>query len=84
MGDYNRGALPDPCLRLAYGFGDDWASVELGDGTGYVKLTDCEKLKEFARDACTVLRGFFDHEWFDETVFAERMHELGIEIEVEA
>ena len=84
MGDYNRGALPDPCLRLAYGFGDDWASVELGDGTGYVKLTDYEQLKEFARDACTVLRGFFDPEWFDSTVFAERMRELGIEIEVEA
>ena len=84
MGDYNRGALPDPCLRLANGSGDDWASVELGDGTGYVKLTDYEQLKEFARDACTVLRGFFDPEWFDETVFAERMHELGIEIEVEA
>jgi hypothetical protein len=84
MGDYNKGALPDPCLRLAYGFGDDWASVELGDGTGYVKLTNYEQLKEFARDACTVLRSHYDTEWFDETVFAERMHELGIEIEVEA
>lgn len=58
-------------------------SCEYEDGTGYVKLTDYEQLKEFARDACTVLRGFFDPEWFDETVFAERMHELGIEIEVD-
>lgn len=42
------------------------------------------KLRGLAKDACTVLRGFFDPEWFDETVFAERMHELGIVIEVEA
>lgn len=39
------------------------------------------KLRELAKDACTVLRGFFDPEWFDETVFAERMRELGIEVE---
>lgn len=45
MNDYNRGALPDPCLRLDYGFGDEWKSVELGDGTGYVRLSDYEKLK---------------------------------------
>lgn len=45
MNDYNNGALPDPCLRLDYGFGEQWASVELGDGTGYVKLADYEKLE---------------------------------------
>ena len=39
------------------------------------------KLRELAKDACTVLRGFFDPEWFDETVFAERMCELGIEVD---
>lgn len=43
MNDYNRGVLPDPCLRLDYGFGKEWASVELGDGTGYVRLADYEK-----------------------------------------
>jgi len=43
MNDYNKGALPDPCLRLDYGFGEQWASVELGDGTGYVRLVDYEK-----------------------------------------
>ena len=43
MNDYNRGALPDPCLRLDYGFGEEWVSVELGDGTGYVRLADYEK-----------------------------------------
>jgi len=57
MNDYNSGALPDPCLRLDYGFGDDWKSVELGDGTGYVRLADYEKvvgendrLQELAKD----------------------------------
>ena len=44
MNDYNSGALPDPCLRLDYGFGDDWKSVELGDGTGYVRLAEYEKV----------------------------------------
>jgi len=62
MHDYNRGALKEPCLRLDYGFGEQWASVELGDGTGYVRLSDYEKvtaendkLRELARkqDALT-------------------------------
>ena len=44
MNDYNNGMLQDPCLRLDYGFGEEWASVELGDGTGYVRLADYEKL----------------------------------------
>ena len=43
MDDYNRGALKEPCLRLPYGGGDEYESVELGDGTGYVRLTDYEK-----------------------------------------
>lgn len=58
MNDYNRGALPDPCLRLDYGFGEEWASVELGDGTGYVRLADYKmvkaenvKLRELAKAA---------------------------------
>lgn len=40
MSDYNDGLVPDPCLRLDYGFGQQYASVELGDGTGYVRVTD--------------------------------------------
>ena len=43
MNDFNRGALQVPCLRLDYGFGEQWASVELGDGTGYIRLGDYEK-----------------------------------------
>lgn len=33
MNDFNSGALPVPCLRL-------------DDGTGYVRLSDYEKLKD--------------------------------------
>lgn len=40
MSDYNDGLIPEPCLRLNYGFGQQYASVELGDGTGYVRVTD--------------------------------------------
>ena len=40
MSDYNDGLVPEPCLRLSCGFGQQYASVELGDGTGYVRVTD--------------------------------------------
>ena len=40
MNDYNDGIIPEPCLRLDYGVGQEYASVELGDGTGYVRVTD--------------------------------------------
>ena len=40
MSDYNDSIIPEPCLRLDYGFGQEYASVELGDGTGYVRVTD--------------------------------------------
>lgn len=36
------------------------------------------EVRELARDACTVLRGFFKPDWFDGTVFAERMRKFGI------
>lgn len=39
------------------------------------------EVRELARDACTVLRGFYVPEWFDETVLAERMRKLGIEVD---
>ena len=65
MNDYNRGALPDPCLRLDYGFGEQWASVELGDGTGYVRLADYEKavaenakLREICVDMLTCINAY--------------------------
>ena len=46
IGDYNDCKLPDPRLRLDYGFGDDWASVELGDGTGYLRFDKVEEMCE--------------------------------------
>ena len=63
MSDYNRGALSEPCMRLPYGFGGDWASIELGDGTGYVKLSEYEKvardndkLRELAAEAIRLMQ----------------------------
>lgn len=37
MSDYNDGLLPTPCLRMDTHFGDEYESVEFGDGTGYIK-----------------------------------------------
>ena len=39
MGDYNDGLLPDRCLRLDFG-GEEYRSIELGDGTGFVRVRD--------------------------------------------
>ena len=37
MSDFNDGILPTPCLRMGTHFGDEYESVEFGDGTGYIK-----------------------------------------------
>ena len=37
MSDYNDGLLPTPCLRMDTHFGDEYESIEFGDGTGYIK-----------------------------------------------
>lgn len=37
MSDFNDGLLPTPCLRMDTHFGDEYESVEFGDGTGYIK-----------------------------------------------
>ena len=37
MSDFNDGILPTPCLRMDTHFGDEYESVEFGDGTGYIK-----------------------------------------------
>ncbi len=39
MSDYNDFLLPDPCLRMDTHFGDEYESIEFGDGTGYVKAS---------------------------------------------
>jgi len=78
MSDYNNGTLPDPCLRMDYGFGEEWASVELGDGTGYVRLADYEKavaenakLRELVQ---YILDESYGDDWFD-----MKAYELGFE-----
>jgi len=42
MSDYNDYLLPEPCLRLDFGFGEQYLSIELGDGTGYLRLRGSE------------------------------------------
>lgn len=37
MSDYNDELLPEPCLRMDTHFGDEYESVEFGDGTGFIK-----------------------------------------------
>ncbi len=37
MSEYNDGLLPTPCLRMDTHFGDEYESIEFGDGTGYIK-----------------------------------------------
>lgn len=43
MGDYNEHRVPDQCMRLDFGFGEQYRSIELGDGTGYIRLDLVEK-----------------------------------------
>ena len=44
MGDYNDNKLPEPCMRLDFG-GEECASIELGDGTGFMPLALVETLR---------------------------------------
>lgn len=46
MGDFNDGKVPVPCLRLDTGCGANYESVELGDGTGYIRLDLVEKWRD--------------------------------------
>jgi len=56
MGDYNDHKLPDPCLRLDFG-GGEYNSIELGEGTGYVKLSFLEDLRERIHDLESIIDG---------------------------
>ena len=80
MGDYNDGLLPEPCLRLDFGFGQQYASIELGDGSGYVRVAENAKLREFASE---LLVGVCDACAFppcDECEVYATARELGIEV----
>ena len=50
MSDYNDYLLPEPCLRLDSGFGEQYQSIELGDGTGYLRLRGSEDRETELRD----------------------------------
>ena len=43
--DYNDEILPEPCLRLDFG-GDEFKSVELGNGTGFVRVDSAYSIIE--------------------------------------
>ena len=61
MGDYNAGLLSDPCYRMSTGDGTKWRSVELGDGTGYVRADALERASKFAAD----ISGTCPYDMFD-------------------
>jgi hypothetical protein len=90
MGDYNDGLIPEPCLRLDFGFGQQYASVELGDGTGYVRVTDelraaleeNAKLRELVRIMHSEMVSSEDNGYVcGGHKFDERVSELGIEVD---
>lgn len=71
----------EACLKRSDKDITEWAEAYRALEARHVELErENAKVRELAKDACTCLRSFFDPEWFDETVFAERMHELGIEV----
>ena len=55
---------------------------QLADWLTELKLLRNEnmKLRLLAQDVCVVLRNHYDTEWFDGTVLAERIRNLGIEL----
>lgn len=67
MNDYNDGLLPEPCMRLPYGWGSEWKSIELGDGTGYVRLDvvngTCKRERKPNCTICSECRYVLHDEW---------------------
>lgn len=95
MSDYNDGILPTPCLRMDTHFGDEYESVEFGDGTGYIKAApilakvgalheEIDRLRDESAELRKLLVDFRDAMWGGgewTEPFDERMRELGIEVE---
>ena len=92
MSDYNDGLLPEPCLRMDTHFGDEYESVEFGDGTGYVKVAPTlaklgalhVELDEL-RDENAKLRELLDYmtpiAWYAASERErDRMRKLGVEV----
>ena len=96
MSDYNDGILPEPCLRMDTHFGDEYESIEFGDGTGYIKaapiLAKVGALHEEIdrlRDESAELRELLQRTWdaFHDAPAREffyvknKLRELGIEVD---
>ena len=108
MSDYNDGILPEPCLRMDTHFGDEYESVEFGDGTGYIKATpilakvgalheeidrlrdESAELRELVQDVMPIVcdgcherlcKMPKEEHPFITCWFADRMFELGIEVD---
>ena len=64
----------------AFACDDMFYRPELRDAI-YDMVDENAKLRELATDACTLLRNHYGKDCFDGTIFAERMHELGIEVD---
>ena len=69
MGDYNDYKLPDPCLRLDFGSGE-YNSIELGEGTGYIKLSYIKHLTEYIHCLEEIIDGRADD---DDSAFKYKM-----------
>ena len=108
MSDYNDGILLRPCLRMDTHFGDEYESIEFGDGTGYIKAApilakvgalheeidrlrdESAELRELVLDVMPIVCDGC-HERLCEIPkeehpfvtfsFADRMYELGIEVD---
>ena len=89
MRDYNDGLLPEPCLRMDTHFGDEYESVEFGDGTGYVKAeptlarlgalhVELDDLRDENAKLRELVQYIYDEGYGDDW-FAEQAAELGFE-----
>lgn len=72
MSDYNDGILPEPCLRMDTHFGDEYESIEFGDGTGYIKAApilakvgalheEIDRLRDESAELRELVRDLRDH-----------------------
>jgi len=82
MGDCNDYKLPDPCLRLDTGDGSHWESIELGDGTGYIRLDKVEERDRLIRDMMLTLNFALKLKGPGSKyqAFYDRCEEMGVEL----
>lgn len=94
MSDYNDGILPEPCLRMDTHFGDEYESIEFGDGTGYIKATpilakvgalheEIDRLRDESAELRELVRDLYEDQCCDgdEWKYRDHMRELGIVVD---